>query len=88
MVYNQEDFGFALDGFTYPGDYIGKDYYAWANLDDGFYGWILVTIYDGGNTRDTSITQEEVQELLDQVHRYQPPAARQEMADLRDKLEV
>ena len=38
--------------------------------------------------RDTSITQEEVQELLDQVHRYQPPAARQEMADLRDKLEV
>ena len=88
MVYNQEDFGFVLDGFTYPGDYTGKNYYAWANLDDGFYGWILVTIYDGGNTRDTSITQEEVQELLDQVHRYQPPAARQEMADLRDKLEV
>lgn len=88
VVYNQEDFGFALDGFTYPGDYTGKNYYAWANLDDGFYGWILVTIYDGGNTRDTSITQEEVQELLDQVHRYQPPAARQEMADLLDKLEV
>lgn len=88
VVYNQEDFGFALDGFTYPGDYTGKNYYAWANLDDGFYGWILVTIYDGGNTRDTSITQEEVEGLLEQVHRYQPPAARQEMEDLLDKLEV
>ena len=83
-----ENYRFCLDGYTYQGEYAGKNYYAWVNLDDQFYNWVLVRIYDGGSTMDSSITREELVELLEQVHPYQPLEEDQGMGTRPEELQL
>lgn len=83
-----ENYRFCLDGYTYQDEYAGKNYYAWVNLDDQFYNWVLVRIYDGGSTMDSSITREELVELLEQVHPYQPPEEDQGMGTRPEELQL
>lgn len=84
-----DGFVFCVDGYTFQGAYSGNNRYAWANMDDGFCNWILVTIYDGGNTRDSTLTGEEIRGLLEQVSRHQQPAPQEEPAlDLSGSLEL
>ena len=87
-IVDTANFSFALDGFSYQGNYAGYNYYAWTNVDEEYYSWVLVSIYDGGDTMDSSITREEVQSLLEQVSPYQLPAAQKEMEDILDQLEL
>lgn len=82
------DFLFCGEGFTYDGACKGRNYYAWANLDDGFCSWILVKIYDGGNTVDSTITEEEIEGLLRQVSRHQQAAPSEETEAAPDQLEL
>ena len=58
------------------------------NLDDQFYNWVLVRVYDGGSTMDSSITREELVELLEQVHPYQPPEEDQGMGTRPEELQL
>ena len=81
-------FTYCLDGYTYQGDYRGGNYYAWAHLDDTFYGWIVVSIYDGGEKQDSAITKEEIRALLGQASPYQLPEAGTEVEDILNKLEL
>lgn len=82
------DFLFCGEGFTYDGACKGRNYYAWANLDDGFCSWVLVKIYDGGNTVDSTITEEEIEGLLEQVSRHQQSAAPEDAEDTLNQLEL
>lgn len=82
-------FTYCLDGFTHRQDgYTGTNYYAWANLDDTFYGWVVVTIHDGGEKQNSAITQEEVQGLLELASPYQIPTAQTEVEGLLNKLDL
>ena len=82
-------FTYCLDGFTHRQDgYTGTTYYAWANLDDTFYGWVVVTIHDGGEKQNSAITQEEVQGLLELASPYQIPTAQTEVEGLLNKLDL
>ena len=88
LLLDTENYGFCVDGFPYQGTYAGYNYYAWANLDDSYYGWVLVSIYDGGDTMDFTITQEDIQALLEQVSPYRSPAGQQEVEEILDQLEL
>lgn len=84
-----DNFTYCVDGFTYSGEnYTAGNYYAWANLDDTFYGWVVVTIYDGGKKQDSAITTPEIQDLLDLATPYQLPEAQSQVEDLLNKLEL
>ena len=82
------DFLFCGEGFTCDGACKDRNYYAWANLDDGFCSRILVKIYDGGNTVDSTITEEEIEGLLRQVSRHQQAAPSEETEAAPDQLEL
>ena len=88
-IVDTANFSFALDGFSYQGDYAGYNYYAWTNMDEEYYSWVLVSIYDGGDAMDSTITREEVQSLLGQVSPYQLPAAQEDdIEKILDQLEL
>lgn len=83
-----DDFAFCVDDFEYQGACKGRNFYAWANLDDEFYSWILVKVYDGGDTQDTSLTEEELQGLLELVSTHQSPTTQEEMKEILEKLDL
>lgn len=58
---------FYLDGYTFQDQYAGANYYAWTCMDESCVGWVLVKIYDGGVTRDSSITRAQLEDLLRRV---------------------